>query len=276
MKGPIVLLTICFFLSFQLLAQEHKLVKLWETDTVLKTPESVLFNPMNNFLYVSNINGHAADKDENGSIGKVSLDGKIINVDWAKGLNAPKGMGLYKGILWVADIDQVVGINTKNGVIEKKINVAGSTFLNDITIDNKGIVYVSDTRVNKVYGIENGKVTILLENLKGPNGLFSIGDDLYILDNGALLKMSKDKKVTTIADGMEPSTDGLETVDGHDFLVSCWVGAIYYVKADGSKQKLLDTQTQKINSADIGFDRVKRIVYVPTFLKNSITAYELK
>lgn len=276
MKGPIVLLTICFFLSFQLLAQEHKLVKLWETDTLLKTPESVLFNPMNNFLYVSNINGHAADKDENGSIGKVSLDGKIINVDWAKGLNAPKGMGLYKGILWVADIDQVVGINTKNGVIEKKINVAGSTFLNDITIDNKGIVYVSDTRVNKVYGIENGKVTILLENLKGPNGLFSIGDDLYILDNGALLKMSKDKKVTTIADGMEPSTDGLETVDGHDFLVSCWVGAIYYVKADGSKQKLLDTQTQKINSADIGFDRVKRIVYVPTFLKNSITAYELK
>jgi hypothetical protein len=82
--------------------------------------------------------------------------------------------------------------------------------------------------------------------------------------------------VSKIADGMESSTDGLETINGQDFLVSCWVGAIYYVKEDGSKEKLLDTQAQKINSADIGFDPVKKIVYVPNFLQNRITAYQLK
>ncbi len=257
-------------------AQVHQLVKLWQTDTLLKTPESVLFNPKNNFLYVSNINGQAADKDGNGSIGKVGLDGKIMNVEWVKGLNAPKGMGLYNGMLWVADIDQVVGINTATATIEKRIPVKGATFLNDIAIDSKGIIYVSDTRVNKVYSIDNGTVSTVADNITGANGVFCVGDDVYVLSNGSLLKISKDKKVTRIADGMESSTDGLETVDGHDFLASCWAGAIYYIKADGTKEKLLDTQAQKINSADIGFDPVKKIVYVPTFLKNSITAYQLK
>lgn len=275
MKKIFLLLVSVYLVTF-LPAQNHRLVKLWQTDTLLKTPESALFNPANNFLYVSNINGQSAEKDGNGSIGKVGLDGKIITVDWATGLNAPKGMGLYNGTLWVADIDQVVGIDTKTGKIIKRIPVEGSTFLNDIAINSNGVIYVSDTRVNKVYSIENGMVKTFADNITGANGVFCIGDDVYVLSSGALLKISKDKKITKIADGMETSTDGLETVDGHDFLASCWAGAIYYIKADGSKQKLLDTQMEKINSADIGFDPVKKIVYVPTFLKNSITAYQLK
>jgi hypothetical protein len=275
MKKAFVFLFAVFSISL-IKAQEHQLIKLWQTDTLLKTPESVLFNSRNNFLYVSNINGASDAKDGNGSIGKIGLDGKIITVDWVKGLNAPKGMGLYNGKLWVADLDEVVEINTATAAIEKRIPVKGSTFLNDIAIDGKGVVYVSDTRIKKVYSIENDQVNVFLSDLKGPNGLFVVGDDLYILDNGALLKMSKNKALTKIADGMESSTDGLESINGHDFLVSCWVGAIYFVKADGSKEKLLDTQVQKINSADIGFDPVKKILYVPTFLKNSIVAYQLK
>ncbi|HWC52735.1 MAG TPA: hypothetical protein VG676_04045 [Chitinophagaceae bacterium] len=275
MKKAFVFLFAVFSISL-IKAQEHQLIKLWQTDTLLKTPESVLFNSRNNFLYVSNINGASDAKDGNGSIGKIGLDGKIITVDWVKGLNAPKGLGLYNGKLWVADLDEVVEINTATAAIEKRIPVKGSTFLNDIAIDGKGVVYVSDTRIKKVYSIENDQVNVFLSDLKGPNGLFVVGDDLYILDNGALLKMSKNKALTKIADGMESSTDGLESINGHDFLVSCWVGAIYFVKADGSKEKLLDTQVQKINSADIGFDPVKKILYVPTFLKNSIVAYQLK
>ena len=51
---------------------------------------------------------------------------------------------------------------------------------------------------------------------------------------------------------------------------------IWYVKGDGSKEKLLDTKDQKINSADIGYDAKNKIVYVPTFWKNGIVAYQLK
>lgn len=264
------------FTASLVIAQKHQLVKLWETKADLKTPESVLFNAKDDFLYVSNIDGDAGAKDGNGSIGKIGLDGKIINVDWVKGLNAPKGMGLFNGKLFVADIDEVVEINTATAAIEKRIPVPGSQFLNDIAIDGKGVVYISDSRGKKVYSIENGNVKTLLNDLTRPNGLFVLGDDLYVLDNGALLKMSKNRMLTKIADGMDSSTDGIEAINGTDFIVSAWAGAIYYVKADGSKEQLLDTRPEKINSADIGFDPGKKIVYVPNFLQNMVTAYQLK
>jgi hypothetical protein len=77
-------------------AQDHQLVKKWETDTLLKVPESVLYDADNKILYVTNIDGQPWEKDNKGSVGKVGLDGKIITVDWVSGLQAPKGMALYK------------------------------------------------------------------------------------------------------------------------------------------------------------------------------------
>ena len=67
----------------------------------------------------------------------------------------------------------------------------------------------------------------------------------------------------------------IENVKGKDFIVSCWSGVVYYVNADGTSQQLLDTREQKINSADIGYDRKNRIVYVPTFFRNTVVAYQL-
>ena len=119
----------------------------------------------------------------------MGLDGKIIKVDWVQGLNAPKGMGLYKNKLYVADLTEVVVIDVLKGAIIQRITVEGAVFLNDITIDKNGTVYVSDTRVFKVYKIEKNKVTTLLENLKGPNGLLAINQDLLILDRGNLYKL---------------------------------------------------------------------------------------
>ena len=117
------------------LAQTHSLVKKWETDTLLKTPESVLFDAKSKILYVSNIDGTPAGKDGKGSIGKVGLDGRIIATDWVTGLHAPKGMGLYKNKLYVADLDEVVVIDVVKAKIIQHIPVEGAVFLNDITID---------------------------------------------------------------------------------------------------------------------------------------------
>jgi len=258
-------------------AQEHQLVKKWETDTLLKVPESALYVEAEKLLYVSNIDGQPWEKDGKGSVGKVGLDGKIIQVDWVKGLEAPKGLGLYKNKLYVADVDKVAVIDTKKAAIVQTIPVDGAQGLNDITVDPKnGVVYVSDSKTKKIHRIENGAVTTLLDNLKGPNGVLMYGDDLYILDAGGLYKVEKDKSLTKLADGMDGGTDGVEHVAGKDFVVSCWQGSIWYVKGDGTKEHLLDTRAQNINTADIGYDAKNRILYVPTFFKNKIVAYELK
>jgi hypothetical protein len=257
-------------------AQEHQLVKKWETDSLLKVPESVLYDADNKILYVTNIDGQPWEKDNKGSVGKVGLDGKIITVDWVSGFNAPKGMSLYKNNLYVADVDKVGVIDIKKGTLIQTIPVEGAQGLNDLTVDKKGVIYVSDSKTKKVHRIENGQVTTWLENLKGPNGVLIDGNDLYVLDAGTLNKVEKDKSLTKLADGMEGGTDGVEHVTGKDYIVSCWGGVVYYVKGDGTKQTLLDTREQKSNTADIGYDAKNRIVYIPTFFKNKIVAYELK
>ena len=254
----------------------QQLVKLWESDTTLKVPESVYFDADNKVLYVSNIDGQPAEKDGKGSIGKVGTDGKVIAAEWVTGLNSPKGMALYKNTLWVSDLNELVSIDIKSGTITNRIAIDSAVFLNDVTVDKDGAVYVSDSRTGKVHKVVNGKAETWLQGLKGPNGLLAHKKDFYVLDQGVMYKVEKDKSLKKITEGMEGGTDGIENVKGDDFIVSCWSGVVYYVKGDGSKEKLLDTRDAKINSADIGYDSKNRIVYVPTFWKNNVVAYTLK
>ncbi len=270
------MLLTALFCATLLSAQQPTLVKRWQTDTMLTTCESVLFDAKWQLLYVSNIEGNPSVKDGKGSIATVALDGKIINKAWITGLNAPKGMALYKNMLWFSDVDELVAVDKRNGKIVQRVKVEGANFLNDVTVTTAGVVYVSDSGTKKVHRWAKGRLTTYLDSLQGPNGLLAVGKDLYVLDAGKLLKVGANKKQVIIAQGMEGSTDGIEQVRPNEFLVSCWSGVVYYVKSDGTTQQLLDTRTEKSNTADIGYDAKKRIVYVPTFFKNQVVAYELK
>ena len=264
------------FIAIATIAQ-HKLEKVWQTDSVMKVPESVLLDTENKVIYVANIDGTDPwAKDGSGSIGRVALDGKIVNIEWVKGLNSPKGMAIHKNNLYVADVTDLVVIDIKKGEISKRIAVPYAEGLNDVTIDPKGVVYVSDSRLKRVFMVKGNNATPHLESLKGPNGVKWIKDNLYLLDAGTLYRIEYDRKLTKLAEGMEGGTDGVEPVNDKDFIVSCWAGVIYYVNADGTKEILLDTRTDKINSADLSYDPVTRMVYVPTFWRNSVVAYMLK
>lgn len=259
--------------------QNHELVLKWETDSVLKVPESVLFDKDNQVLYFSNIDGTEPwGADGKGSIGKLGLDGQVIAVDWVSGLQAPKGLGMYNGKLYAADLTNLVIIDIASGTIESNAAIEGAVGLNDITIDGNGVVYISDSPGKQVFKYENGNSERILDSLslKGPNGLLIHNNELYVLDNKALHKMNEDRTLTQLAEGFDGNADGIENVSGNEFIVSCWQGIIYYVNEDGSIEVLLDTRDENKNTADIGFDRETKTVYVPTFFKNTIAAYELK
>jgi len=273
------IMTSLAFVCFSLVsinAQKATVQKLWATDTILKVPESVLVDDKENCLWVSNIDGAANGKDGKGSISKLSKIGTPINLDWITGLNAPKGMAKYKQELYVADLTELVVIDIKKGIIKNKIKVEGSVFLNDVTVNKNGAVFVSDSRTGKVHRYENNMVTIEVENLQGPNGLLSIDDQLLILDRGSLLSLTPGGTISKIMEGMDPSTDGIEKVAPNQYIVSCWNGIVYFVEAGAQKTTLFDTRSEKINSADIGYDAKNKIIYVPTFLKNSVVAYQLQ
>lgn len=257
-------------------AQKATVQKLWATDTILKVPESVLVDDKENCIWVSNIDGASNGKDGKGSISRLSKTGTPINLEWITGLNAPKGMAKYKQELYVADLTELVVIDIKKATIIKRVPIEGSVFLNDVTVNSKGAVFISDSRTGKVHRYENNTTTIEVENLQGPNGLLSIEDQLLILDRGSLLSVTPGGAISKIMDGMDPSTDGIERVAPNQYLVSCWNGIVYYVVAGAQKITLFDTRSEKINSADIGYDAKKKIIYVPTFLKNNVVAYQLE
>lgn len=260
-------------IAFSTRAQQHSLEKIWETDAIVAVPESVL--PEKNILYVSLIDGGAWDADGKGGVGKLSLNGKKYDSTWITGLNAPKGLGKFGNRLYAADISDVVVIDIKKGKIEKKIPIEDASGLNDITVSDKGIVYVSDSKTSKIWRIQNDKPTLYLDDIKGANGLKAIGDDLIFAEGKLLMKANTKKQVTKIAE-VPQGIDGIEPVGNGDFIVSSWIGYIYYVHADGHFETLLDTHSEKKNTADIGFDPVKKIVYVPSFLGKTVAAYLLK
>lgn len=270
------LLTLLLTLISGTLHAQHSVTKLWTTDSTLAIPESVLYDAQGKQLYTSLINGKPDSADANGQIAKVSLDGKITDANWVTGLDAPKGLGKFGNTLYAADLTQVDVIDISTAKITRRIPVPGAVFLNDITVNANGVVFVSDSRTGKVHRIENGNVTDYLENFKNPNGLLAVNNDLYVLASGTLYKADANKKLTIITNGMDESTDGVEQASGGEFIVSSWTGIVYYVQPNGIKQTLFDTRAQKISSADIGYDAQNKIIYVPTFFGKSIVAYQLK
>jgi hypothetical protein len=257
-------------------AAPHSLAKKWETQAALKTPESVLFDAKRNVLFVSNVDGEPWKADGKGSIAKVSQDGKIIAAEWVKGLNAPKGLGMAGNRIYAADLSEVAVIDIAKGTIVDRIKIPGAKGLNDIAVAGNGTIYVSDSLTQKLHAIKNGKPETLLEGLGGPNGVYTHDGAVFLLDNRALYQVENEHTLKKVADGFEDNVDGLERVNATDFIVTCWNGIIYYVPAQGSPQVMLDTREQKINSADIGYDPQHHLLFVPTFFKNSVAAYELK
>src|ERR1700730_19318504 len=104
-----------FSLATFTVGAQHQLEKLWQTDTIVAIPESVLPDLKKGILYVSLIDGGGWDVDGKGGVAKLGLDGKNYNGTWITGLNAPKGLGMYGNRMYAADISEVVVIDIKNG-----------------------------------------------------------------------------------------------------------------------------------------------------------------
>jgi hypothetical protein len=254
---------------------QTSLKKLWATDTLLQTAESVLPEPGGDFLWVSCIEGAPSGKDGKGSIAQVEKTGKIRTLNWLKGLNAPKGMARFGNTLYVSDIDALVLIDVPSKTILQRIAVEGAKFLNDVAVDKKGMVYVSDMGTGKIHRFSDGKPEVWIEGLTSPNGVYCDGKEVFMLCNGSLLKAGEDKKTTIVAEGMDPSTDGIGRLKNEDFLVTCWMGAVYRISGSAKPELILDTRPQQSKTADLGLDPEKGILYIPTFFGNQVVAYQL-
>lgn len=268
MKKQVLSAIIIISTATSLFAQ-HKLEKIWQSDTLtLKGPESALFDSKTNTLYVSSMGS--------GSIVRMGLDGKVIQRDWVTGLRSNMGSALFNGLFYTTGPTGITVIDFEKAQVVKNIPIDGIGMLNDVAVDAKGVVYVSDTRTGKVYKIDGDKSVLYLENMPGANGLLTVGDDLYVVTSASVLKVNKNKEITKIADDFENGLDGIVMVANNEFIISNYKGILYYLKADGTKQVLSDTRADRIMANDISYNSETKTLYVPSFGINCIIAYNVK
>lgn len=269
-------------------AAEAAPAQLWEV-TGLSNPESALPDVKAGIIYVSNVNGAADAKDGNGFISKVSLDGKITDAKWSTGFNAPKGLALAGGKLYVADIDVLVEIDTKDGKITNRFAAKDAKFLNDVAADASGNVYVSDMATNTIWKLAGGKFEVWLQDakLENPNGLLVEGKNLRVAAWGVmtdgfatkvpghLLSVTLDGKAISDAGDGKPfgNLDGLEPLSGGGYIITDWMsGKVMTYSASGKADTLLELGQ---GAADIGFDPASKTLYVPQMMKNTLQAYRI-
>ena len=256
--------------------QETKpeLTKLWETEAAFKIPESVCFDPHSKMLYVSNVNGSPTDFDTNGFISTCTLDGEIIDLTWASGMHAPKGMTILHGKLYASDINRVAEIDLATGEVIRFYEVPGASFLNDIAHDEKGNVYISDMMDTKIYRISNDSIELWLDDslLTMPNGLYVLGDKLMI---GCQKIVSAELEDKVLEEWLTETggIDGLEGTGDGQFLFSDWQGHVYLVNSDQQIIPLLDLTKENKNAADIEYIPGDKTLFVPTFSANTVIAY---
>ena len=260
--------------------KKFTLTEVWRTDTVLLTPESVVYDRNRDVLYVSNVNQEPRMKDNNGFISKIDRNGKILALRWIEGLSSPKGLTIAGDTLYAADVDEVVMMDINKGEIIRRILVNGSRMLNDITSDSTGTIYFSDTDANRIYKLKNGKIDEwLAEGLLGPNGVLLKGDTLFLALQGANNFASvevAEKRFKVLTDSITHA-DGIAYagIPGY-YLVTDWDGEIFLINPDCTRTSLLQTKKKQINTADIEYIPEYNLLLVPTFFGNCVIAYRLE
>lgn len=264
-------------------ANAIEVTKVWETDSVMKVPESVLLDTNTQQLFVANINGKPTAKDGNGFISILNLDGSVKTLEFATGMDAPKGMAIYDNKLYVSDINTLRVVDLTSGKIIENYPIEEAKFLNDVTVTKDGTVFVSDFSGanNAIYKLTNKKMTKWMDskNLFGqrPNGLWMEENSLVIgTKEGTIFKADfKTKKMQVYnANVGVNGIDGILPFDENSYISSDWAGRVF-ISSNEKSEKIIDGSAQKVNAADIWYDQKSNMLYIPTFFDNRILAYKI-
>lgn len=258
-------------------SQAVSLQPVW-TLSGIDTPESVVEIEVKrqNFFLVSAIEGDYLAKDGKGSLVKINSRGEILDLQWVSGLNAPKGMAQFKDKVYVADIDEVVVVDVNSAKIIAKIPVPDAVFLNDVTADKHGSIFVSDTFTGRVHRIQGQKVEVYLEGVASPNGLWAESDRLLVGAANQLLAFDALKHPTQISSNLPLDIDGITPWKCDSYLLSSWEGQISFISKKQQQTLLLDSVAEGVNTADIMYSDRAKLLFVPNFFHNTVNAYRVK
>ena len=226
------------------------------------SPESVVV--LGNNVFVSNLGVklEPLEKDGDGFIAKLDRQGNIKALRWVDKLNAPKGLLAMEGIVYVVDIDRVLGYRARDGkqVFNLDLSATGGQFFNALARFDNRYLLVTATDLNKVFVIDlrGQKYSELAFDIppNGPNGLKKMGNRLIVVEWGTDNQPNGTVKTYRL-DGMSAKLDkqfmdtqpgyldGVVNLGANRWLVSNWVR----FEPVGLLQ-VLDTRTGQVSIAN--------------------------
>ena len=251
------------------------------------TPESVFYDAESDSYLVSNINGSPTDADDNGFISRIAPDGKPVAEKWIDGakddvkLDAPKGMAIVGGVLYVADIKVVRRFDAKTGAQQPDIAIDGATFLNDVVATADGGVLVSDsgldpkfapTGTDAIHKIgKDGKVTAFAKDktLGAPNGLVEAKGTVWMntFGSGEVASFDAKGKKTLAPKPPKGQLDGLVALPSGELYTSSWEGKAVYKLANKTWTEVVkDVESP----ADFALDTKRNVLVIPLFTQNQV------
>ncbi|MBU1101223.1 MAG: T9SS type A sorting domain-containing protein [Bacteroidetes bacterium] len=234
-------------------------------------------------VYDATLDRYLISNTGNGDILSSTLEGTLTffnNTD----SESIRGITIYGDNLFAAGDEGVLVFDLATGTNILTIPIPGATFLNDITADGDGNLYVSDG--SKVYKVDPVGETyeVFLENLNGSNGLMYVPDPemmLITLETAGSTAVIASVDLTTKVIEEIVSTDfefldGLAMDDFWNVYVSSWsTNAVYKYDSDFANAPTIVYQADDIGPADIYFDSVNHTLVVPQMSTNSMTYIDL-
>jgi sugar lactone lactonase YvrE len=249
------------------------LEQIWRIDLGNRLPESALYDPDHDLLYVTQY-----FRGGNEYISRISLTGEVLDREWIAGLSRPTGLIIHGGRLWAVDRSNLVEIDRDAGEIVATHPIPGAMFPNDVAFDDKGNAYVSDTFGHCIHRFADGAWDVWLDgdDIDQPNGLLWDRDRLLYGNQGdGCLKAvdPESRAVTTVAAfGDDTNVDGVRDDGQGGYVVSDFRGRVYRVAA-GEVTILLDTTASGAFCADLEYVSDRGLMIVPGLYDNRLTAY---
>ena len=256
------------------------------------SPESTIVNKSD--LYVSNVGKELKPtlKDGDGFISKLDVNGKIKELHFIDGLDAPKGMGIVGNTLFVADINTLRGFDLQTKKEVFNVFFEGVNFLNDITVKDSNTLFIGASDTSAIYEVNiSNKSYKKLMDFTVTNGLFYEDGILYAAQlgsttqnmfdgKGKLYKIDlKDNNKLTQLGTFEGVLDGVTKV-GNKVYVSDWGNAkdtgivrVYDLK---TKEETILKLQSFMGAADFWIDEKSKKIFMPQMIGNKVTIFDLK
>lgn len=232
-------------------------------------PESIVYDQVGDRYFISN-------KASN-TILQLDSEHKLTTFIGSD-LNAPKGLLIVGDTLISVNNTSIQGFLLSDASRVLNISIEGAVFMNDVTTDNKGNIYVSDTSNGMIYqvSLETGEYSTLVDSIKGPNGVLYVSksNSILICNWGENAKIQSFNLTYSILSNLVTTElsnlDGLASDKAGNIYVSSWGSNAVYRFDPSFKNPPVIISEGHDGPADISIIKDKQRLCIPNFNANTI------